>query len=100
MDVFVFPSLFEGFGIAFLEAQATGLKCVVSNNIANEAHIVKNNIVEISLKKKATFWAEKITNIHNFERKDVTIQIKNAGYDIQQNAKKLEKKIQRTYPTK
>ena len=92
MDVFVFPSLFEGFGIAFLEAQAADLKCVVSDNIANEAHIIKNNIVELSLKKNATFWAEKITNIHNFERKDVTIQIKNAGYDIQQNAKKLEKK--------
>lgn len=92
MDVFVFPSLFEGFGIAFLEAQATGLKCVVSDNIANEAHIVKNNIVEISLKNSAQQWAEKIAEINNFERKNVTTLIKEKGYDIKENAQKLEKK--------
>ena len=92
MDVFVFPSLFEGFGIAFLEAQATGLKCVVSDNIANEAHIVKNNIVEISLKNSAQQWAEKIAEINNFERKNVATLIKEKGYDIKENAQKLEKK--------
>lgn len=92
MDVFVFPSLFEGFGIAFLEAQATGLKCVVSDNIAKEAHIVKNNIVEICLKNSAQQWAEKIVEIHNFERKNVAALIKEKGYDIKENAQKLEEK--------
>lgn len=32
MDVFVFPSVFEGFGIALLEAQAADLRCIASVN--------------------------------------------------------------------
>ena len=32
MDIFVFPSIFEGFGIALLEAQAAGLRCLASEN--------------------------------------------------------------------
>ena len=36
MDVFVFPSIFEGFGIALLEAQAAGLRCVASDRCPEE----------------------------------------------------------------
>lgn len=36
MDVFVLPSLFEGFPVVGLEAQANGLKCVFSSNITEE----------------------------------------------------------------
>lgn len=37
MDVFVFPSVFEGFGIVLVEAQAVGLRCVVSQAISKYA---------------------------------------------------------------
>ena len=37
MDVFAFPSLLEGLGIALIEAEASGLPCVVSDRIQNEA---------------------------------------------------------------
>ena len=33
MDVFVFPSMHEGLGLALLEAQAAGLPCVVSDSV-------------------------------------------------------------------
>ena len=36
MDVFFFPSIYEGLSVALIEAQAAGLPCVVSTNIAEE----------------------------------------------------------------
>ncbi|WP_404429627.1 glycosyltransferase [Sutcliffiella horikoshii] len=41
MDTFVFPSLREGFGNVLIEAQAIGLKCVVSSRVPNDAFITK-----------------------------------------------------------
>lgn len=37
MDVFVFPSIFEGLGIVMIEAQVSGLRCVASDAVPQEA---------------------------------------------------------------
>lgn len=39
MDVFVFPSLYEGLGIVLVEAQSAGLPCVVSDTIPTDAYL-------------------------------------------------------------
>ena len=44
MDVFVFPSIFEGFGIALLEAQAAGLRCIASDHCPKEVFRTENCI--------------------------------------------------------
>jgi hypothetical protein len=54
--------------------------------------LVKENVQVISLKENAEQWANKILEIKNFERKDVSEIIKEKGYDIKENAKKLEEK--------
>ena len=56
MDCFVFPSIFEGLGIVLIEAQAMGLRCVVSNAIPEEA-LVTDQCVVVDLEKPATEWA-------------------------------------------
>lgn len=58
MDVFVFPSFYEGMPNTVIEAQATGLPCVISDAITREADVT--GIVDyLSLKDERSVWAEK-----------------------------------------
>lgn len=65
MDVFIFPSLVEGFGLAFLEAQASGLKCLISDRIPQFA-IVSENVCQLKLELSAKEWAAKIIQEEDF----------------------------------
>jgi glycosyltransferase involved in cell wall biosynthesis len=60
MDVFVFPSFFEGLPLALLEAQAAGLPCLLSDTIPAEADVVAPLIRRLSLAEPAARWAEAI----------------------------------------
>ena len=57
MDLFVFPSLYEGLPISLLEAQASSIPCVCSNTIPIEADI-SGRISFVSLKESFESWAE------------------------------------------
>ena len=59
MDLFLFPSLFEGLPVVLVEAQAAGLKCIVSDTITNETDI-SGRIEFVSLKESPDEWADKI----------------------------------------
>ena len=90
MDVFVFPSLYEGLGIVGIEAQAAGLKMICSEGIPDIARITKNVEAE-SLSSPAAVWAQKILkNFDGYEREDTFEQIRAAGFDIKDTAKRLE----------
>jgi glycosyltransferase involved in cell wall biosynthesis len=60
MTVFLFPSLFEGLGLVFVEAQAAGLPCVVADVIPKEADVVEDLIIRMSLSQPASAWADAI----------------------------------------
>jgi glycosyltransferase involved in cell wall biosynthesis len=57
MDVYVFPSLYEGFSISLIEAQVEGLRCIVSDTINNETFLSENT-VSVSLNKDPSEWAD------------------------------------------
>lgn len=84
MDVFLFPSLYEGMPNTVIEAQATGLPCVISDSITREADIT-GTVQYVSLNESDSVWAEKVLEITNsgIKRHDMTECFKKNRYDIE-----------------
>ena len=61
MDVFVFPSLYEGLPLTLIEAQISGLKCVISDKIAKDVLLTKH-IHPLSLNADISEWCDIILN--------------------------------------
>ena len=95
MDIFVFPSYFEGLGIAAIEAQASGLPCVISDTVPRLVKVT-DSVSFLPLKASPLEWAKFINNIEINERsKDkekIREQIKEMNFDIRKNCKDIEKK--------
>lgn len=70
MDVFVFPSTFEGLGLVLLEAQAAGLPCVVSEAIQPEADLQLGLFSKLNLDDGAESWANKIIEVYGKKEND------------------------------
>lgn len=90
MDIFIFPSLYEGLGIVLIEAQTNGLMSFVSDMIPNEA-IITNNTKVLSLKNDANYWSDYIIKHEEVKRENHIKEIVNAGYDIKESTNKLQK---------
>ena len=89
MDTFVFPSRYEGLGMVAIEAQTSGLPVICSTQVPAEVAIT--DLVKFCpLSASAADWAEFILGHRVSERKDTTDEIRNSGYDIATEAKKLE----------
>jgi glycosyltransferase involved in cell wall biosynthesis len=58
MDVFLFPSLYEGLPLVLIEAQAAGLPCFIADTISPETDIVPQLVTRLSLADSAQTWAE------------------------------------------
>lgn len=91
MDLFLFPSIYEGLGMVLVEAQCSGLKCISSTEVPLVAKVIPDLIEFDDLRLGAKKWAsetveflkkenDRIVNKKTFEEK---------GYDIYLESKKL-----------
>ena len=90
MDVFVLPSLFEGLGIVVIEAQTSGLPCVISDGVAQECIRTEDLVSMCRLDQSAEQWAAHILDRCGQSREDHSQEIRDNGFDIVQTAKWLE----------
>lgn len=91
LDVFLMPSLYEGLPVTLVEAQASGLKCLVADNITHEVNITKN-IEYLSIKKNnLATWVKKISKSSN--RLEEGRKLLGSVFDISRSAGYLEKEI-------
>ena len=89
MDVFVFPSLHEGMPNTVIEAQATGLPCIIADTITTEANIT-GLVRYLPLTEDVTDWVSAVMEEANRPRReDTTADFQAHGYDIACVAKEL-----------
>ena len=80
MDIFVFPSKYEGLPVTLLEAQISGLQCVISDVITSEV-MLSDRVEKVMLSQNTIEWEDCINNLMQVDR--------NNFYD--ENKKKIEK---------
>lgn len=84
MDVFLFPSLYEGLGIVLIEAQSQGLPCVISERIPSEV-VINDNCTALSLNADISVWTDALAKANRIE----AISPKMQEYDSCVSAAKL-----------
>jgi glycosyltransferase involved in cell wall biosynthesis len=94
MDRFLFPSLFEGLGLALVEAQAAGLPCVISDAVPREAEVVNALISRVAIDQPAAVWAKAVMDKGEgapaVPWKDALAAVQGSPFELQRSLESLE----------
>lgn len=89
--IFLFPSFYEGFPNAVLEAQTSGLPCLISDVITKEI-LINENCQTLSLNDDADEWAKKLLSLEQLkDRKMGAEKVNSKGFSVENEVKKIEK---------
>ncbi|ESU32065.1 hypothetical protein G3A_13090 [Bacillus sp. 17376] len=87
-DIFLFPSFFEGFPVSVIEAQASGLPCLISDSITREIDMGIGLVQSLSLNNKK-LWIDKmqeIAGLHSIRNSNLNSLISKNGFDIKNSS--------------
>ena len=88
MDVFAFPSLFEGMPLSVVEAQTNGLRCVISDNVPSDVRLT-NLVSVLSLDAPQSEWAKEIMRSGRFNSAEYCDIMKKSGFDVSESLKRV-----------
>ena len=88
VDVFLFPSLWEGLPVTVVEAQAAGLPCIISDTITEEVKL-SPNVIYLPINKGTKIWTENALKMINSRYPESADLVVSAGFDVQTTAKWL-----------
>ncbi|MGN1322892.1 MAG: glycosyltransferase family 1 protein [Bacilli bacterium] len=91
MDLFLFPSLYEGLGMVLIEAQVSGLSCIASTEVPDVAKITES-VEFVDLNDTIDKWVKSVTKFfkNNKNRSTNLKSVTENGYNILEETKKLE----------
>lgn len=91
MDVFLMPSHYEGLPLVLVEAQASGLPCVISESIPVDCDLRGSSITRLSLDASVTEWAAMVARASGETIRINGVDIvKRSGFDAREMAGWLE----------
>lgn len=90
MDLFLFPSDYEGLGMSVIEAQTSGLRCILSDKIPKEA-IISDLCSIVSLESGVRYWCKCILENVSYERKSHMNCTLENGYDVSNSRDEIVK---------
>lgn len=87
-DKFLFPSLYEGFPNALIEAETAGLWCVVASTITKEAQL--GNSTSLNLDESLPLWCDALSRKVDKERESYADLVEEHGFGIKDDMKRIE----------
>lgn len=89
IDLFVFPSKYEGLSLSLVEAQSSGLRCIISDSISQENNL-SGDVFFVGLDAGSEAWVSAIRENIDYIRKDNISLIREKGFDVKSNIKLIE----------
>lgn len=86
MDIFLLPSIYEGLPVVAIEAQANGLKCLISDTVTDECKILSTTT--FLNRNDYNRWVQECNKVEN--RNNRRHVVLNSKFDIQVQCKKYE----------